>query len=153
MNLRVVSTLLVSTSLLAAACDDGSVDTTSTGGTGGTTSAAAPRAARGHQGHQRCRGHGRHREQGPPGAPASHRRLGALRPPEPIAVGLSAAGPDQLQSATATGSDGFYAAGFSSDTVGGTRIVKVVKLTAAGLDATFGDAGVARRRSSSRGRR
>lgn len=59
-------------------------------------------------------------------------------PPAPFAVPISAAGPDQLQS-LAPGPDGtFYAAGFSAATVAGVRNVIVVKLTATGLDTTFG---------------
>ena len=49
--------------------------------------------------------------------------------PTPIAIPLSAAGPDQLQSATAGPSGTFYAAGFAASTVNGARMVTVVKLT------------------------
>jgi hypothetical protein len=59
-------------------------------------------------------------------------------PPTPFAIPISPAGPDQLQS-VAAGPDGtFYAAGFSAAAVGGARNVIVVKLTATGLDTTFG---------------
>lgn len=64
--------------------------------------------------------------------------------PMPVAVPLSAAGPDQLQSVTAASTDGdFLAAGFVATAVGGPRIVTVVKYSAAGPDASFGTAGVA----------
>ncbi|HVK76968.1 MAG TPA: hypothetical protein VM734_26765 [Kofleriaceae bacterium] len=60
-------------------------------------------------------------------------------PPTPVAVVLSAAGEDQLQSAVAAPGGGFYAAGFAAATVGGAKVVTVVKLTAAGaLDTTWG---------------
>ncbi|HVV82197.1 MAG TPA: hypothetical protein VHE35_03930 [Kofleriaceae bacterium] len=64
--------------------------------------------------------------------------------PVPVAVPLSAAGPDELLAA-ATGPDGtFYAAGFAAQAIGATRSVVVVKLTADGrLDGDFGTGGVA----------
>ncbi len=65
-------------------------------------------------------------------------------PPTPVAVPLSAAGPDQLQSAVAAPGGGFYAAGFVGATIAGPRLVTVVKLTAAGaLDPTFSGDGIA----------
>lgn len=62
--------------------------------------------------------------------------------PTPFAVPMSAAGPDQLQSVTAAGDGAFVAAGFAAEAVGGPRMVTVVKLSAAGPDATFGTNGV-----------
>jgi uncharacterized delta-60 repeat protein len=60
-------------------------------------------------------------------------------PPTPMAVPLSATGPDQLQSAVAGPGGTFYAVGFAATGVAGARTVVVVKLTAAGaLDTTFG---------------
>lgn len=64
---------------------------------------------------------------------------GSFVMPTPIAIPLSAAGPDQLQSAAAGPSGTFYAAGFAASTVTGPRMVTVVKLTSAGaLDTSFG---------------
>jgi uncharacterized delta-60 repeat protein len=63
-------------------------------------------------------------------------------PPTPFAVALSGAGPDQLQSVTPAPGGGFLAAGFAAQTVGGPRLVTVVKLTASGLDTTWGTSGV-----------
>ncbi|MBL9021343.1 MAG: hypothetical protein JNL21_04055 [Myxococcales bacterium] len=64
--------------------------------------------------------------------------------PTPIAVPLSPAGPDQLQSVTAASNDGdFLAAGFAAAAVGGPRLVTVVKYSSAGPDASFGTGGVA----------
>ena len=62
-------------------------------------------------------------------------------PPTPIAVPLSATGPDQLFGATPAPGGGFYVAGFAADGVAATdpRLVTVARLTAAGaLDTTFG---------------
>jgi uncharacterized delta-60 repeat protein len=59
--------------------------------------------------------------------------------PTPFAVPLSAAGPDQLQSATPGPNGSFYAAGFAAATLTGPKLVTVVKITSAGaLDTTFG---------------
>lgn len=70
----------------------------------------------------------------PPDAPPSY------VPPEPFAVNLSAAGPDQLMSAVAGPGGTFYAAGFAAPTLADPREVIVVKLTSAGaLDTSFGD--------------
>jgi uncharacterized delta-60 repeat protein len=63
-------------------------------------------------------------------------------PPTPVAVALSAAGPDQLQSATAAPGGKFYAAGYAAQTLTGARFVTVVKYSATGLDATFGTGGI-----------
>lgn len=63
--------------------------------------------------------------------------------PTPFQVPLSAAGPDQLQSATAGPSGMFYAAGFAATTVAGPKLVTVVRLTSTGLDTTFGQGGIA----------
>jgi uncharacterized delta-60 repeat protein len=63
-------------------------------------------------------------------------------PPTPFAVALAAAGPDQLQSATAAPGGKFYAAGFAAQTLTGTRFVTVVKFSATGLDPTFGNNGI-----------
>lgn len=62
--------------------------------------------------------------------------------PTPFAVRLAAAGPDQLQSATAAPDGKFYAAGFAGATTTGARFVTVVKLTTTGLDPAFGTDGV-----------
>ena len=62
-------------------------------------------------------------------------------PPTPFAVALAAAGPDQLQSATAAPGNRFYAAGFAAQTLTGARFVTVVKFSATGLDTTWGTAG------------
>jgi len=62
--------------------------------------------------------------------------------PTPFAIPLSAAGPDQLQSATAAPDGKFYAAGFAGAAVTGPRFVTVVKYGMTGLDATFGTGGV-----------
>lgn len=62
--------------------------------------------------------------------------------PTPFSFRLSAAGPDQMQSA-APGPDGkFYAAGWAGATVAGPYYVTVVRLTATGPDTTFGTGGV-----------
>ncbi len=63
-------------------------------------------------------------------------------PPTPFAVPLSAAGADQLQSATAAPDGKFYAAGFAAATLTGPRLVTVVKYSSTGPDATFGTGGV-----------
>jgi uncharacterized delta-60 repeat protein len=63
-------------------------------------------------------------------------------PPTPIAVPLSAAGPDQLQAATAAPGNKFYAAGYAAATLTGPRLVTVVKYGAAGIDETFGNRGI-----------
>jgi uncharacterized delta-60 repeat protein len=63
-------------------------------------------------------------------------------PPVPLAIPLSAAGPDQLQSVTAAADGAFLAAGFAAEVVGGPRKVVVLKLSATGLDTTFGQQGV-----------
>jgi uncharacterized delta-60 repeat protein len=62
--------------------------------------------------------------------------------PAPFSVPLSAAGPDQLQSATAAPGGKFYAAGFAGAAVTGPRFVTVVKLSRTGHDASFGTGGV-----------
>jgi uncharacterized delta-60 repeat protein len=62
--------------------------------------------------------------------------------PTPFAVPLSAAGPDQLQSATTAPDGKFYAAGFAGAAVTGARFVTVVKLTQTGVDTGFGTKGV-----------
>jgi uncharacterized delta-60 repeat protein len=75
----------------------------------------------------------------PPATDAGPDAPPAYVPPTPVAVALSPAGPDQLQSAVAGPGGTFYAAGFSAPTVAGARLVTVVKLTAAGaLDTTWG---------------
>lgn len=63
--------------------------------------------------------------------------------PTPFAVPLSAAGPDQLQSA-APGPDGtFYAAGFAGQTITSKRFVTVVRYLPTGApDAAFGANGI-----------
>ncbi len=67
---------------------------------------------------------------------------GPTRPfvrPTPVAVPLSATGPDQLQAAVAGPAGSVYAAGFAAAGPAAPRFVVVVKLTAAGaLDPTFG---------------
>jgi uncharacterized delta-60 repeat protein len=71
-----------------------------------------------------------------PDAPA------AFTPPTPVAVAMSAAGPDQLQSATSAPGGKFYAAGYAAATLTGPRLVTVIRYSAAGLDTTFGTGGV-----------
>jgi uncharacterized delta-60 repeat protein len=73
---------------------------------------------------------------GPDGPPA-------FTLPTPIAVPLSAAGPDQLQSVTAAPGGRFYAAGYAGAALTGPRPIVVVKLGPSGLDPTFGTAGIA----------
>lgn len=63
-------------------------------------------------------------------------------PPTPFSFRLSAAGPDQMQSATAGPNGTFYAAGFAGAAVGGPYRVTVVRLTTTGPDNTFGTGGV-----------
>src|SRR5262245_62119510 len=63
-------------------------------------------------------------------------------PPTPVAVPLSMAGADQLQSATAAPGGDFYAAGFAQATLTDPRIVTVVKLSATGLVTTWGTGGI-----------
>lgn len=63
--------------------------------------------------------------------------------PTPFAVALSAAGPDQLQSAAAGPGGTFYAAGFAAQTLAGPRLVTLVQLSTTGLVDTFGTGGVA----------
>src|SRR5687767_424925 len=63
-------------------------------------------------------------------------------PPAPFAVALSAGGPDPPQSGAAAPGGSFYAAGFAAQMVGGPRLVTVVKLTASGLDTTWGQGGI-----------
>jgi uncharacterized delta-60 repeat protein len=75
-------------------------------------------------------------------AAAPDAAMTAFTPPIPFAIPLSAAGPDQLQSAVAAPGGAFYAAGFAAATLTGARLVTVVKYSATGLDATFGTAGV-----------
>jgi uncharacterized delta-60 repeat protein len=73
---------------------------------------------------------------GPPDGPPG------FEVPTPFAVRLAAAGPDQLQSATAAPDGKFYAAGFAGEATTGPRLVTVVKLTTTGLDTAFGTDGV-----------
>ena len=61
--------------------------------------------------------------------------------PTPFAVPLSAAGPDQLQSATAAPDGKFYAAGYAGAALTGPRYVTVVRLTTTGVDTAFGTGG------------
>ena len=74
-------------------------------------------------------------EDAPPDAPPDGP---SYTPPDPIAIPISAAGPDQLQSVVAGPAGTFYAAGFSAPTAAGVRNVIVVKLTPTGLDTSFG---------------
>jgi uncharacterized delta-60 repeat protein len=67
---------------------------------------------------------------------------GGFEPPTPFALHLAAAGPDQLQSATAAPGGKFYAAGYAAATLTGPRFVTVVKYSATGPDPTFGTGGV-----------
>jgi uncharacterized delta-60 repeat protein len=63
----------------------------------------------------------------------------AFAVPAPLAVALSATGPDQLQSAAAGPNGTFYAAGFAAASLTGPRNVVVVKLTKTGRpDRSFG---------------
>ncbi len=64
--------------------------------------------------------------------------------PAPVSLVLSATGADQLQSVTEGPGGSFYAAGFAASTLGGARMLQVVKLTATGQkDTTFSGDGVA----------
>lgn len=63
-------------------------------------------------------------------------------PPTPFSFRLSAAGPDQMQSATAGPNGTFYTAGFAGATVAGPYHVVVTRLSATGPDNTFGTGGV-----------
>ncbi|MEZ4313330.1 MAG: delta-60 repeat domain-containing protein [Polyangiaceae bacterium] len=151
MRIRILGTLLVTTSLLTA-CDGGE-ETTPTGGAGGTTASGGSGGATGGEGGTTSPSGGNGGVGGVGGVGGTGGAGGttgnggtgggeAFVLPPPLAVQLSVAGPDQLQSVTAAGDEAFYAAGFSAEAVGGTRTVKVVKLTLSGLDATFGEAGV-----------
>jgi uncharacterized delta-60 repeat protein len=62
--------------------------------------------------------------------------------PIPIALGLSAAGPDQIQSVVAASEGKFFGAGFAAQTLTGAKLLTLVKFSAAGLDPTFGTNGV-----------
>lgn len=62
--------------------------------------------------------------------------------PTPFSFRLSAAGPDQMQSAVAGPNGKFYAAGFSGASAAGPFYVTVVRLSTTGPDTTFGTAGV-----------
>ena len=63
----------------------------------------------------------------------------AFVPPAPFAIPISTAGPDLLMAAAPGPSGTFYAAGYASATVTGTKEVIVTKLTASGaMDTTFG---------------
>jgi len=62
--------------------------------------------------------------------------------PTPVAVPLSMAGADQLQSATAAAGGDFYAAGFAQATLTDPRFVTVVKLSASGLVTSWGTGGI-----------
>ena len=73
-------------------------------------------------------------EDAPPDAPDGP----TYTPPDPIAIPISATGPDQLQSVVAGPAGTFYAAGFSAPSAAGLRNVIVVKLTPTGLDTSFG---------------
>lgn len=58
--------------------------------------------------------------------------------PTPFAVPLSAAGPDQLQTAAAGPAGTFYAAGFAAQTLTGPRFLTVVQMSTTGPVNTFG---------------
>lgn len=74
----------------------------------------------------------------PPDAPPS-----SYTKPEAKPVVISAGTADALQSASPGPGGTFYAAGFRAATLGGTRNVVLVKLTAAGaLDTTFNTTGI-----------
>lgn len=64
-------------------------------------------------------------------------------PPTPFAVPLSAAGPDQLQSAAAGPGGTFFAAGYAAATLTGPRMVTVIHTSTTGPVASFGTGGVA----------
>lgn len=65
-------------------------------------------------------------------------------PPTPIALAFSATTPDQLQAVAAAGDGVFYAVGFIAEGLEGSarKEVIVVRLTADGLDTTFGEGGL-----------
>lgn len=62
--------------------------------------------------------------------------------PTAFSFRLSAAGPDQMQSAYPGPNGTFYTAGFTSAAVGGPYNVVVTRLTTTGPDTTFGTGGV-----------
>lgn len=63
--------------------------------------------------------------------------------PTPVAIPLSADGPDVLMSAAPGPNGSFYAAGYAAATFDGNKMVVVVRLTSTGaLDSSFGTDGV-----------
>lgn len=64
-------------------------------------------------------------------------------PPTPIRLAISAEGPDQVHSVVAGPSGTWYLAGFTAASPTGAKNIFVARMTATGLDATFGTAGVA----------
>lgn len=144
MHFRSSPLLILASSLFFAACD-GDPDPTGTGGTGGTTTTSEGGGGTGgtttttQEGGGGSGGTTTTTSEGGGGSGGSE----PFVPPAPVAVPLSATGPDQLQSVTAAADGDFLAAGFAAATVSGPRVVTVVKLSAAGLDATFGQDGVA----------
>lgn len=79
-----------------------------------------------------------------PDAPPSPDAPGpTFTPPTPIAIALSAMGPDQLQSAVGIADGKFLAAGFAAATPTGDKKLTVVRLLATGqLDTTFDGDGI-----------
>jgi uncharacterized delta-60 repeat protein len=131
MKLRTAPLLLLTTALLAAACDGGSADSTSSStGTGGTSSTGDTMTTGGSGG------------SGSSGSSSGSGGSSLFVPPTPFAVPLSATGPDQLQSVTAAQDGYFLAAGFAAAAVSGPRLVTVVKYSPTGFDMAFGKAGV-----------
>jgi uncharacterized delta-60 repeat protein len=64
-------------------------------------------------------------------------------PPTPFSFGLSATGPDQIQSAWPGPNGTFYAAGFAAATPTGDKLLTVTRRTATGAaDTTFGTNGI-----------
>lgn len=145
MTSRTALVSLLAGSFLLVACDGGessgtggSAGTMSTGGTGGGTTStevggSGGAGAAGGAGATGGTGGG-----GTGGAGGAE----PFVPPTPIAVPLSALGPDQLQSVADAGGGSFVAAGFAAAAVGGPRLVTVVKFSPTGPDMDFGAGGV-----------
>lgn len=148
MHLRTSPLLILASSLFFAACD-GDPDPTGTGGTGGAGGTTTTSEGGGGTGGTTTTSEGGGGSGGTTTTTTTTSEGGGgaggsepFVPPTPVAVPLSATGPDQLQSVTAAADGDFLAAGFAAATVSGPRFVTVVKLSAAGLDATFGQDGV-----------
>ena len=65
--------------------------------------------------------------------------MSSFMTPVPIGLPLSATGPDQVQAIKAGPNGSFYLAGFVAQLATGGKAIYVAKMTAAGLDPTFGN--------------